>query len=59
VTRRRNDEDLPDREIVLRVRGSEADLFELLFRRHRQRVYRVARAIVREDAEAADVVEEA
>jgi RNA polymerase sigma-70 factor (ECF subfamily) len=53
------DEALSDKGIVRRVRAGETRLFELLFRRHRQRVYRVARAILRDDAEAADVVQEA
>jgi RNA polymerase sigma-70 factor (ECF subfamily) len=59
VTTKQKDETLSEKEIVRRVRAGETGLFELLFRRHRQRVYRVARAIVRDDAEAADVVQEA
>jgi RNA polymerase sigma-70 factor (ECF subfamily) len=59
VTKKQKDEALSEKEIVHRVRAGEIGLFELLFRRHRQRVYRVARAIVRDDAEAADVVQEA
>lgn len=51
-------ETLSDDEVVRRVRAGETRLLELLFRRHGQRVYRIARAIVREDAEAADVVQE-
>jgi RNA polymerase sigma-70 factor (ECF subfamily) len=50
---------LSDQESVRRVRAGEIRLFVLLFRRHRQRVYRVSRAIVRDDAEAADIVQEA
>lgn len=37
---------LSEIEIVRRVRAGETGLFELLFRRHRQCVYRVARAKV-------------
>jgi RNA polymerase sigma-70 factor (ECF subfamily) len=59
VTKKQKEEALSDRGIVRRVRAGESRLFELLFRRHRQRVYRVARAIVRDDAEAADIVQEA
>jgi RNA polymerase sigma-70 factor (ECF subfamily) len=59
VTTKQKDETLSEKEIVRRVRAGETGLFELLFRRHRQRVYRVARAILRDDAEAADVVQEA
>jgi RNA polymerase sigma-70 factor (ECF subfamily) len=49
---------LPDGEVVRRIRAGEIALFELLYRRYHQRIYRVARAIVRDDAEAADVVQE-
>ena len=50
---------LPDEEIVARVIAGETDLFEVLMRRHNQRVFRAARAIVRDDAEAEDVMQEA
>jgi RNA polymerase sigma-70 factor (ECF subfamily) len=59
VEKESKDESLSDKEIVRRVRAGETGFFEELFRRHRQRVYRVARAIVRDDAEAADIVQEA
>ena len=52
-------EPLPDIEIVRRVRGGETALFEILMRRHNQRLYRVARAIVKDEAEAEDVMQEA
>lgn len=55
---KRKGETLSDDEVVRRVRAGETRLLELLFRRHGQRVYRIARAIVRDDAEAADVVQE-
>jgi RNA polymerase sigma-70 factor (ECF subfamily) len=50
---------LSDEEIVLRVIDGEAPLFEVLMRRHNQRLYRVARAILRDDREAEDVMQEA
>ena len=34
-------------------------LFELLMRRHNERLYRAARAILREEAEAEDVMQQA
>jgi RNA polymerase sigma-70 factor (ECF subfamily) len=55
---KRRGEALPDDEVVRRVRAGQTHLLELLFRRHGQRVYRIARAIVRDDAEAAEVVQE-
>jgi RNA polymerase sigma-70 factor, ECF subfamily len=47
-----------DEEIVLRIRGGERDLFELLVRRHASRMHRIARAIVRQEVEAEEVVQE-
>jgi RNA polymerase sigma-70 factor (ECF subfamily) len=50
---------LSDEEIVGRVLAGETPLFEVLMRRHNERVYRAARAIVRDDREAEDVMQEA
>jgi RNA polymerase sigma-70 factor (ECF subfamily) len=55
----RTAEPLSDMEVVRRVRSGETALFEILMRRHNQRLYRVARAIVKEDSEAEDVMQEA
>ncbi|MDQ5858386.1 MAG: RNA polymerase sigma factor [Acidobacteriota bacterium] len=49
---------LPDNQLVRRVVAGEAALFEILVHRHSQRVYRAARAILKDDDEAADVVQE-
>jgi RNA polymerase sigma-70 factor (ECF subfamily) len=49
---------LPDNQLIRRVLAGEAALFEVLVHRHSQRVYRAARAILRDDEEAADVVQE-
>ena len=49
---------LTDEEIVARVRAGEVGLFEVLMRRHNQRIYRVARAITHDDDEAEDVMQE-
>jgi DNA-directed RNA polymerase specialized sigma24 family protein len=40
---------LPDAEIVRRVCAGESALFEILMRRHNQRVYRAARAVVKDE----------
>jgi RNA polymerase sigma-70 factor (ECF subfamily) len=48
-----------DEEIVARVLAGETGLFELLMRRHNQRVYRVAIAIVGDRGEAEDVTQDA
>jgi RNA polymerase sigma-70 factor, ECF subfamily len=48
-----------DEEVVNRVRGGETALYEILMRRYNQRLYRVARAILRDDSEAEDVMQAA
>lgn len=48
-----------DEEIVDRVRSGATALYELIVRRYNQRLYRVARAILRDDTEAEDVMQEA
>jgi RNA polymerase sigma-70 factor, ECF subfamily len=50
---------LPDADIVRRVRAGDTALFEVLMRRHNQRVYRVARAVVKDEADAEDVMQQA
>jgi RNA polymerase sigma-70 factor (ECF subfamily) len=50
---------LADEEIVERVLGGETALFELLMRRYNQRLYRITRAIVGDEAEAEDVTQDA
>ena len=49
---------LTDEEVVARVLAGEVGLFEVLMRRHNQRLYRVTRTIVRDEAEAEDVMQE-
>jgi RNA polymerase sigma factor, sigma-70 family len=41
------------------VRAGETGLFEVIMRRYNQRLYRVARSILRDDAEAEDVTQQA
>jgi RNA polymerase sigma-70 factor, ECF subfamily len=50
---------MTDEEVVSRVLGGDTPLFEVLMRRHNERVYRAARAILRDDKEAEDVTQEA
>jgi len=47
-----------DNEIIERVLGGELAQFEHLMRRHNARVYRAARAILRDDSEAEDVMQD-
>ena len=52
-------QELRDEEIVSRVLGGETALFEIIMRRYNQRLYRVARVILRNDGEAEDVMQDA
>jgi RNA polymerase sigma-70 factor (ECF subfamily) len=48
-----------DDVVVAEVLGGEDARFEILMRRHNQRVFRTARAILRDDAEAEDAAQQA
>jgi RNA polymerase sigma-70 factor (ECF subfamily) len=50
---------LPDTEIVRRVRAGEGALFEILMRRNNQRVYRIVRAVLKDEADVEDVMQQA
>src|SRR5688572_29793604 len=50
---------LTDEQVVDQVIAGHTALFEVLMRRHNERVYRAARAIVRDEAEAEDVMQQA
>ena len=50
---------ISDEEVVQRIRAGETSLFEVVMRRYNQLLYRVARAILRDDAEAEDVMQQA
>lgn len=49
---------LTDTEIATRVAGGDRHLFETLVSRHNQRMYRAARAITRNNADAEDVLQQ-
>lgn len=50
---------LSDEQVVTRVLGGQTALFEVLMRRHNERIYRAARAILRDESEAEDVMQQA
>jgi RNA polymerase sigma-70 factor (ECF subfamily) len=50
---------LPDEDVVSRIRAGDTALFEILMRRYNQRLYRVARSILGDEAEAEDVMQQA
>jgi len=52
-------EPLSDEEVVTRVLAGETAMFEIVMRRHNRSLYRVARAILRNDGEAEDVMQDA
>ena len=49
----------PDPELARQVASGNAAAFELLMRRHNRMLFRTARAILRDDAEAEDALQEA
>jgi RNA polymerase sigma-70 factor (ECF subfamily) len=59
ATRRQNLEALDDAELVELVRRRNGEAFRVIMQRNNQRLYRVARAVVRDDSEAEDVVQQA
>jgi RNA polymerase sigma-70 factor (ECF subfamily) len=52
-------DELPDETIVARVREGETGLYEILVRRHNQRLYRTIRAVLRDDRNVEDVMQQA
>lgn len=50
---------ITDEDVVERVRAGDTGLYEILMRRYNQRLYRVAFSILRNDAEAEEVMQEA
>lgn len=59
VVERAKAEKWPDEEVVARVLQGETALFEIIMRRYNQRLFRVALAILRDEAEAEDVTQDA
>jgi RNA polymerase sigma-70 factor (ECF subfamily) len=53
------DDAATDEQLVSRICAGESACFEALMRRHNQRLYRAARAIVKDEAEAEDVMQQA
>ena len=51
--------ELTDEDIVERVRSGDIALYEILVRRHNQRLYRTIRAILRDDRDVEDVMQQA
>jgi RNA polymerase sigma-70 factor (ECF subfamily) len=49
----------PDEVLVARVRAGETACFEALVRRHNERVYRTVRAVLGDDADIEDVMQQA
>jgi RNA polymerase sigma-70 factor (ECF subfamily) len=53
-------QDIPDdTELLSRARGKDRHAIRLIIQRHNQRLFRIARSIVRNDSEAEDALQEA
>jgi RNA polymerase sigma-70 factor (ECF subfamily) len=52
-------QNVSDEELIRLIRQGKAGLYEVLMRRYNQRIYRVVLTILRNDAEAEDVMQEA
>jgi RNA polymerase sigma-70 factor (ECF subfamily) len=50
---------LSDEQVIERVLAGETALYEVVMRRYNTRLYRVAHAILKNDAEAEDVMQDA
>ena len=50
---------LDDDGLLHRIRTGDRDAFTLLMRRYNRRLYRVARSVLRDDAEAEDALQDA
>lgn len=59
LVERAREESWSDEQVVELVLAGETALYELLMRRYNERLYRVARAILRDDADAEDVMQDA
>jgi RNA polymerase sigma-70 factor (ECF subfamily) len=51
--------EMPDGELARRIAAADISAFRLLMRRYNQKLYRTARSILKDDAEAEDAVQEA
>ncbi len=47
-----------DTDVIARIQKGDTDAFEIIMRRYNQRLYRIARSIVRDDHEAMDVLQD-
>ncbi len=51
--------ELPDSAVVARVLAGDRAVFEILMRRHNQRLYRTIRSVLRDESEVEDVMQQA
>lgn len=54
-----SDRAAPDADLIARIRGGARRPFAVLVRRYNQRMFRIVRAVLRDDQEAEDVVQQA
>jgi len=53
------DAHISDEELVQRVKDGQTSLFEIIMRRYNQRLFRVVRAIVKNESEAEEIMQDA
>jgi RNA polymerase sigma-70 factor (ECF subfamily) len=58
VSNKKAGENLPEGELAQRIAAGDLDALQILMRRHNQTLYRTARSILKDDAEAEDAVQE-
>ena len=54
-----DDEALAESDLVRRARAREEEAIRAIIQRHNRRLYRIARGILRDDAEAEDALQDA
>jgi RNA polymerase sigma-70 factor (ECF subfamily) len=59
VSRKVTPDGLGDAELVVLARRKDGGAFRVIMQRHNRRLYRIARAVMRNDSEAEDIVQEA
>ncbi len=59
VEQSRSSDNVSDEQLVEQIRSGDIEAYTPIMRRYNQRVFRIARSIVKNDAEAMDIVQEA
>ncbi|MDN5205361.1 RNA polymerase sigma factor [Fulvivirgaceae bacterium BMA10] len=49
---------LPDEEVILKIREGQKELYELIIRKYNERLYRIARSFVQNEADVKDIMQD-